>query len=163
MNPPDDHADDAGTARRALGIDLDELCWALTWRDPLGQSSHWLNVDSGEILFLAEPDALDETAEDPRDDEHWLCIGAIDSSNAFRIMEDFVDQCADPRLTQALGQALQQRKPFRRFKDTLAEHPAQREAWFVFERHAMETIARLWCAEHGITPTWTDHRKPPSS
>ena len=162
MNPPDDQADDGGGARHLLDIDLDELCWALTWRDPLGQSSHWLDLESGELLFLVEPDALDETAENPRDNDRWLCIEAIESSNAFRVMEDFVDQCADPRLAQALAQALQQRKPFRRFKDTLAEHPAQREAWFAFERQAMETIARRWCEDHGIAPTWTAHRQPPS-
>jgi len=28
MNPPDDQEDDADKARRALVIDLDELCWA---------------------------------------------------------------------------------------------------------------------------------------
>jgi hypothetical protein len=78
-------------------------------------------------------------------------------------MEDFVDQCDDPRLGRALAQALQQRKPFRRLKDTLAERPAQREAWFAFERQAMETIARRWCEDNGITPTWVTHRQPPSS
>jgi GrpB-like predicted nucleotidyltransferase (UPF0157 family) len=40
------------------------------------------------------------------------------------------------------GKSLQQRKPFRRFKDVLAAHPVQREAWFAFERQAMEAIAR---------------------
>jgi hypothetical protein len=106
------------------------------------------------LLLLTGPDALDDTAEDPRDDERWLLIEPIESSDAFRIMEDFVDECDDSRLARALGQALQQRKPFRRFKDTLADHPVQREAWFAFERRAMEAIARRWCVEHGITPTW---------
>ena len=69
-------------------------------------------------------------------------------------MEDFVDQCGDDRVARALGQALQQRKPFRRFKDVLAAHPAQRETWFAFERQAMEAIARQWCEEHDISPRW---------
>lgn len=162
MNPPDDPEDDASTARRALVIELDVLCWALNARDPLGQSRHWLNIESGELLFLAEPDALDEAIEDPRDDERWLCIEAIESSDAFHIMAGFVDQCDDARLARALGQALQQRKPFRHFKDTLAEHPARREAWFAFERQAMEAVARGWCEDNGITPTWVTHRQPPS-
>jgi hypothetical protein len=163
MNPADGHEGGGGNAPRALVIDLDELCWALNARDLLGQSSHWLNLESGELLFLAEADALDEADEDPRDDERWLRIAAIEPSDAFRIMEDFVDQCDDPRLGRALAQALQQRKPFRRLKDTLAERPAQREAWFAFERQAMETIARRWCEDNGITPTWVTHRQPPSS
>jgi hypothetical protein len=163
MNQPDGHEGDTGAARRALVIDLDELCWALNSRDPLGQSSHWLNLESGELLFVAESDTPDEAIEDPRDDERWLRIEAVESSDAFRIMEDFVDQCDDPRLARALGHALQQRKPFRHFKDTLAEHPARREAWFAFERQAMEAIARRWCEDNGVTPTWLTHRQPPSS
>jgi hypothetical protein len=163
MNPPDGQDDDAGTARRVLAIDLEELCWALNARDPLGQGSHWLNLESGELLFLVGPDALSEDDEDPREDERWLRVEAIDSSDAFRIMEDFVDQCENPRLARTLSQALQQRKPFRRFKDALAAHPAQREAWFAFERQAMEAVARRWCEDKGITPTWVTRRQPPSS
>ena len=148
--PPDHGSDDA----RVLTIDLEELTWALNSRDPLGECSHWLNLESGTILSLIGPDADEETDADPRDDDRWLFIEPIESSEAFRVMEDFVDQCGDDRLARALGQALQQRKPFRRFKDVLAAHLAQREAWFAFERQAMEAIARRWCEEHDISPRW---------
>lgn len=139
---------------RVLTIDLEELTWALNSRDPLGESSHWLNLESGSILSLIGPDVDNETDADPRDDDCWLFIEPIESSEAFRVMEDFVDQCGDERLARALGQSLQQRKPFRRFKDALAAHPAQREAWFAFERQAMEAIAQRWCEEHDISPRW---------
>ena len=139
---------------RVLTIDLEELTWALNSRDPLGESSHWLNLESGSILSLIGPDVDNETDADPRDDDCWLFIEPIESSEAFRVMADFVDQCGDERLARALGQSLQQRKPFRRFKDALAAHPAQREAWFAFERQAMEAIAQRWCEEHDISPRW---------
>ena len=148
--PPGRH----GEAARILTIDLEELTWALNSRDPLGESSHWLNRETGTMLALIGPDAVDEADDDPRDDDRWLFIEPIESSEAFDVMEDFVDQCGDDRLARALGQALQQRKPFRRFKDTLAAHPAQREAWFAFERQAMEAIAQRWCEEHDISPRW---------
>jgi hypothetical protein len=143
-----------GDAARVLTIDLEELTWALNSRDPLGECSHWLNIESGTILSLIGPDADDEADEDPRDDDRWLFIEPIESSEAFRVMEVFVDQCGDDRLGRALGQALRERKPFRRFKDVLAAHPTQREAWFAFERQAMEAIARRWCEDHGISPRW---------
>ena len=143
-----------GDAARVLTIDLEELIWALNSRDPLGESSHWLNLESGMIQSLIGPDALAEADDDPRDDDRWLLVEPIESSDAFRVMEDFVDQCGDDRLARALGQALQQRKPFRRFKDVLAAHPTQREAWFSFERQVMEAIARRWCEEHDIAPRW---------
>jgi len=68
----------------------------------------------------------------------------------------------DDRLARALGQALQQRKPFRRLKDALAAHPAQREAWFAFERQAMKAIARRWCEDHSISPQWAARPNGPT-
>lgn len=149
-------------AARVLTLDLEELIWALNSRDPLGESRHWLNIESGTILSLIGPDADGEADGDPRDDDRRLFIEPIESSEAFRVMEDFVDQCGDDRLARALGQALQQRKPFRRFKDVLAAHPAQREAWFAFERQAMEAIARRWCEDHGISPRWAARPSRPT-
>lgn len=151
-----------GDAARVLTIDLEELIWALNSRDPLGQSSHWLNLESGMVQSLIGVDALDEADEDPRDDDRWLFIEPIESSEVFRVMEAFVDQCGDDRLARTLGQAIQQRKPFRRFKDALAAHPAQREAWFAFERQAMEAIARRWCEDHGISPRWAARPNGPT-
>ena len=151
-----------GDAARVLTIDLEELTWALNSRDPLGECSHWLNIESGAILSLVGADADREVDEDPRDDDRWLFIEPIESSEAFRVMEDFVDQCGDARLARALGQALQQRKPFRRFKDALAARPAPREARFAFERQAMESIARQWCEDHGISPRWAARPNRPT-
>lgn len=143
-----------GAAAQVLTIDVNELIWALNSRDPLGESSHWLNLESGTIQSLIGPDSVDEADEDPRDDDRWLFIEPIESAEAFRIMEDFVDQCSDEPLARVLGQALRKRKPFRHFKDALAAHSAQRETWFAFERQALEVIARRWCEEHCISPLW---------
>ena len=165
MKPTDDAPDRSDGAARPLAIDLEELIWALNSRDPLGQSSHWLNVETGELLFMVGPDAaddLEDPADDPRDSEQWLHVEPIESSQAFEVMEDFATQCGDAGLARALGRALQQRKPFRRFKDTLASHPAQREAWFAFERQAMEAIARQWCQDHGLSPRWIPRPKAPT-
>lgn len=162
MSLNDSPPDRSDGAARSLAIDLEELIWALNSRDPFVESSHWLHLESGELLFLAGPDAADEVAEDPRDSDRWLCVEPIESSQAFEIMEDFAEQCGDASLARALRQALQQRKPFRRFKDTLAAHPAQREAWFTFERQAMEVIARRWCEDRGILPRWIPRPRKPS-
>lgn len=155
MTRDDAPPDRRGDAARVLTIDLDELIWALNSRDPLGESKHWLNIESGTIQSLVGADAFGEADDDPRDDDRWLFIDPIESSEAFRVMEAFVDQCSDDCLARALGQALHRRKPFRGFKAVLAAHPAQREAWFSFERQAMEVIARRWCEEPEITPRWS--------
>ena len=156
--PPGHHGD----AARVLTIDLEELTWALNSRDPLGESSHWLNLESGTTLSVIGPDVVDESDEDPRDDDRWLFIEPIESSEAFRVMEDFVDQCGDDRLARPLEQALRQRKPFSRFKHALAARPPQREAWFAFERQAVEVIAQRWCEYHGISPQWAARPNRPT-
>ena len=46
--PPARH----GEAARVLTVDQEELTWALNSRDPLGESSHRLNLESGSILSL---------------------------------------------------------------------------------------------------------------
>ncbi|MBA4176674.1 MAG: hypothetical protein C0505_08945 [Leptothrix sp. (in: Bacteria)] len=89
-------------------------------------------------------------------------VEPIKSSQAFEIMEDFAEQCGDARLARALRQARQQRKPFGRFKDTLAAHAAQREAGFAFERHAMAVIAGRWCEDHATSPRWIPRPRTPS-
>jgi len=162
VNPSDGLQNDGDFAARPLTVDLEELIWALTWRDSFGESSHWLNLESGELLYHPGSDTEDDADEDPRDSDQWLCVEPIESSQSFEIMEDFTGQCHDARLARALGQALQQRKPFRRFKDTLAAYPEQRDAWFAFEREAMEVIARRWCEDRGISPRWASRPSPPS-
>jgi Uncharacterised protein family (UPF0158) len=163
MNMPDhDHNEEDGAAvRRPLAIDLDELIWALTSHDDFMASSHWLNLDSGEVVFVGDPAEVGELAEDPRDNDRFVRIEAIESSQSFCIMEDFVLQLADRRLAQALERALQQHKPFRRFKDELAGHPVQRQDWFAYERSALERVAREWCAGFDIEPRWTKPGQPP--
>lgn len=137
MSPGDTLPDGGDLAARPLTIDLDDLIWALNSRDPFGQGSHWLNLESAELLYHAGSDAEDDAEDSPGDSDQWLRVEPIEPRQAFEIMEEFTGQCRDARLARALGQALQQRKPFRRFKDTLAAYPAQREAWFAFEREAM--------------------------
>lgn len=144
--------DRSNGAARSLVIDLDELIRALNWRGPLVVGSHWLHLESAELLFIPGPDATDKVAEDLRDSDRWLCVEPIESTQSLEIMEDCAEQCDDARLSRALRQALQQRKHFRRFKDTLTAHPVQREAWFAFDRHAMEMIVRRWCESLGISP-----------
>jgi hypothetical protein len=141
-------------ALRPLVIDLDDLIVALNHRDEQGLTSWWLNAATGELRYFSEDLGDDETEDDPRDDGRFVAVEPIESHVAFRVMADFVDQVSDPRLARRLADALQKRRPFRGFKDVLADHPAQREAWFAFERVAHERLARQWCEGLGIAPTW---------
>ena len=138
-----------------LPIDLDELSGALTHHDLSTGSCWWFDLRTGELIFVS--DGVDEAdlPADLDDDQRWLRVDAIRSSQSWQVRADFAEQLGDAPLARQLADALDQRKPFRRFKDALAEHAQQREAWFAFERIALERIARAWCEERGIAPQWT--------
>ena len=138
--PPGHHGD----AARVLTIDLEELTWALNSRDPLGESSHWLNLESGTILSVIGPDVVEESDEDPRDDDRWLFIEPIESSEAFRVMEDFVEQCGDDHTNlESAGAALSaalQHPPQLRDDDADVRHDAgvMHDTTGALRRHAVE-------------------------
>jgi hypothetical protein len=155
IDPRERDEDPGRAALRPLPIDLDELIVALTWRSPmLDDSGHWLDLETGALVYVFEDVGIEDFDEDPRDNDRYIAVEPIESHRAFRIMEDFVGQLADAGLARRLDHALRQHKPFRRFKDVLADHPVQRDDWFSFEHDALERHAREWCESRGIAPQW---------
>lgn len=65
-------------------------------------------------------------------------------------MEDFVDELGDTKEAGKLRDALNRRKPFRQFKDTLHEHTNLSDAWYAFEQKELKRLAEEWCKENGI-------------
>ena len=80
-------------------------------------------------------------------------IEPIESSVEYGWTEEFIGSVTDARLRQHLSQALQGRRPFRRFKDALAASGAERERWFRFHDQRVCDAAREWMAAHDIEPT----------
>jgi hypothetical protein len=115
---------------------------------------HYLDVETGEVLFFTEEELEEIESDDPEGDEspqggqdditalarevladadRFIPIPRMDSSEAFRHMEDFLDTVGEPRVTRDLGRALSGSKPFRRFKDALEGHPPYLERWYAFK------------------------------
>jgi hypothetical protein len=139
-----------------IRIDLDQLAVALSDHD-----SEWvLDSQTGNILiaaWLTDPDVREMEIEaggegfgdDPLEGDRFIPIEHIGSNAGFRRMERFaLDQ--DDRVRERLLQALEQSRPFRRFKDALAAFPEVREAWFAYEDARLKECAREWLAENAI-------------
>lgn len=135
-----------------LTIDLDELIEALTFRFELSESQNFLDLETGEIVFVC--DEIGEPPEDIEDGTRYRLIEPIESHQAFEIMEDFVDTLAPGKAKDRLSRALDGRKPFRHCKDTLLDYPDVRQAWFQFERAAHRRLAEEWCHDQGIEVEW---------
>lgn len=67
-------------------------------------------------------------------------------------MEAFVAwRITDERTAERLTATLHRSRPFRRFKDTLAEWPDLLDAWYAFSEERELGRARAWLADEGYT------------
>ncbi len=123
-------------------VDLNSLCQAL--EDHSYDSTWWLDPQTGEL----EPHF--ESSEEDDDGDRLILVQPIPSQESYRDLEDFVSRVRDPRAGELLGRAIAGRGAFRRFKDTLFEFPALRQAWFEFHDARMERRALRWLADEGI-------------
>ena len=90
----------------------------------------------------------------PTDPERVLEIPHFSSSDGYRLMERFALKHASEAASNHLLSALEQRKPFRRFKDALAEFPEDRRRWFEFETEEMKHIAEDFYEDEGYAVQW---------
>jgi hypothetical protein len=110
----------------ANGKPIDELMVEDAMDDANRANLYFLNTETGEVLFFSEFDAFTDEREQELEEidgsDIYIPIERIDSSEAYRWMEDFVDQVVAPknqRAAEKLSIALMGRGAFRRFKDVL--------------------------------------------
>ena len=65
-------------------------------------------------------------------------------------MEEFVSDLPEGKGRQSLSRALSERKPFRRFKDALAEFPDLRDQYFASQNQAYLRYAKDWLEDEGV-------------
>lgn len=79
--------------------------------------------------LMGEEKERDEVEEDP---EKYIEFEPMNSREAYRVMERFVNIVEDEAFASKLSDALDRRKPFRKFKD-IVESSEYREQWFAFK------------------------------
>jgi hypothetical protein len=157
-----------------LPVDLDDLVEALTWNDYMMEMYRYLDRETGKVITILQDDDLeDDDGEEGDGDEsrkqarlveehpeRFIEIEPIESHEAFRIMEDFVDEVKVEVVRRRLIRALTgRRKPFRAFKNALEEFPEARQQWFDFEAERHLAMAREWLAGEGIETTWQSPKR----
>jgi hypothetical protein len=143
-------------------VDWDGLEMALTWR--LDEGGYFLDVTTGEVIAWTGVDDewTEEEIDAGLDERRLLKIECLPSSVQYRWMEDFTDSATGGELRRLLVVALDGPGAFRRFKDVLVRHPADRERWFAYQRGRALASARDWLAQNGIEPTTEPRRRPQS-
>jgi predicted nucleotidyltransferase len=124
-------------------VDLDALSQAL--EDHSDFVSWFVDPASGEVV----PWSADMDLPDPED--RGACyVEPLPSWEAYEDLQDFVARVPERRAAELLARAIEGRGAFRRFKDTLFEFPAVREAWFAFHDVRMRRRAVEWLRDAGL-------------
>ena len=142
-------------SERTVTIDLEDLEMAMQ-----DQGTEWCIdpvtgaacMDADEAAMICGEDVVESmTATDPED---VLEVPPFDSSDGYRMMEAFAESLDEAEVARTLLDALDRPKPFRRFKDALAEFPATREAWFAYRAEQIKRLAEDYYADQGIRVEW---------
>ena len=139
--------------KKALNIDLDELCSAM--EDSSYEYEYYLDLDNGEILLLSEYMDDGETrklkGQIEEDFDRYERIPKAESHEGYKDMVDFIATVEDEHLAELLEVAINGKGAFRRFKDVLLNYPEESERWFRFKDDRMEERALEWLDDIGVT------------
>ena len=106
----------------------------------------YINIRTGEHLTIpnryefGDTDAFDEDlSEIKKNSKRYLKIEPPMSGESFRIMEAFIYSLPDQAqgLKTRLIRALNNRKPFRNFKEVIDNSGQYREQWFAFKNQEL--------------------------
>lgn len=131
-------------------LDIDIIVDALEMTDDMNR--YFLDMETMETVCLSDfdPSATVETAtlmdENP---DRFIALPTKRRINEYGMMEDFIAQLPDGETKRILGNAIQGRGAFRRFKDGVYRYGIQ-DTWFSFREAAYRRIARHWCEENDI-------------
>ncbi len=129
----------------------DEVADALRDGEELADLPDWQREMAEEMTPLLR--ALGELPGEEVGEEEsnrFVEIPQRDSSEAYEVMEDFVETATDSRLRDLLVAALRGKGAFRRFKEVLLGFPVERERWFAFEGGRRRKTIEAWAHEEGL-------------
>src|SRR5271154_4301654 len=155
----------AGTAPlRDIPIDWEALEDAFENNAPEVHS--YLHLVTGDVLRVVDGVADPQMHARIAADSNYLRIDPVSSREQYRWMERYIPMVEDPDLQSKLGQAIDGKGAFRRFKDVLMAYAPERERWFAFRSERLRTFMEAWLSAHAIKttprPEWADGDTPES-
>jgi len=108
---------------------------------------HYIDLVKEEVV---SPDLDDDIGyEDVENKERYFCIEPITSNEGYEIMQDFTASIESDEIRDRLIDALEQKKPFRNFKDTITEYPDIENRFHKYKDNRLKDILRNQLAEYG--------------
>jgi hypothetical protein len=150
MSDSDKGGAGAGQPPREVPIDWEALEDAFENNAPEVHS--YLHLSTGEVLRVVDGIADPEMHQRIASDASYLRIEPVSSREQYRWMERFIPMVEDKPLSDLLTQAIDGKGAFRRFKDVLMSHGADRERWFAFRSERLRVFMEAWLAAHALKP-----------
>ena len=155
----------APEATREVPVDWEALEDAFENNAPEVHS--YLHLTTGEVLRVVDGVADPQMHVRIASDGNYLRIDPVSSREQYRWMERFIPMAEGTELREKLGQAIDGKGAFRRFKDVLMTFATERERWFTFRSERLRTFMEAWLAAHAIKavprPVWVDVPPAPPS
>lgn len=122
--------------RKEVHVDLQELCAAYSHYH--AESRHYLDLETGEIIYISEFMDEDRTGElEERIEEGYgecfISIPCESPEEGYRDMMDFIVTVEDEWVREKLIVAVNGRGAFKRFKDALLDYSESRDRWLRFK------------------------------
>ncbi len=150
MSDSDKGGAGAGQPPREVPIDWEALEDAFENNAPEVHS--YLHLSTGEVLRVVDGIADPEMHQRIASDASYMRIEPVSSREQYRWMERFIPMVEDKPLAELLTQAIDGKGAFRRFKDVLMSHGAERERWFAFRSERLRVFMEAWLAAHALKP-----------
>lgn len=148
--PTNENAATAGPAVRDIPIDWEALEDAFENNAPEVHS--YLHLVTGDVLRVVDGVADPQMHARIAADANYLRIDPVSSREQYRWMERFIPMVEDPDLQGKLGQAIDGKGAFRRFKDVLMAYGPERERWFSFRSERLRIFMEAWLSAHALNP-----------
>ncbi len=148
MSDSDQGVAGTGQSPREVPIDWEALEDAFENNAPEVHS--YLNLAMGDVLRVVDGIADPEMHQRIATDQAYLRVEPVSSREQYRWMERFIPMVEDKPLSQLLTQAIDGKGAFRRFKDVLMSHGAEREHWFAFRSERLRVFMEAWLAAHAL-------------
>ena len=84
------------------------------------------------------------------EDGRYVRIPERKSSEAYKVMADFIETVNDSILKKELANALKGKGAFRSFKDVLLDYPRERKRWHSYDAKAMKKVIIEWLESIGV-------------
>lgn len=110
-------------------------------------SPHYVDLFTGETV---SPDVDDDIShEDVENEQRYFYIEPITSDEGYEIMQDFAASEESDETRAHMFDALERRKPFRNFKNALADYPDLEKKFYAYKDSRLKEILRNRLAERG--------------